>query len=182
MLARGAVGSAGAVIVGFSWSSTVTVCVALFVLPARLARTYAAVRGAAPHARVVVLGYPRLFELTPSCADPQVPNLARRRKLNEGADVLNAVILKTVSQQPGFSFADVRGPFAGHGVCSADPWLNGPSVPTAVGPYHPNQTGYHAGYLATLDAATARGTAAALARPRPGAPAGDVHSRRTASA
>ena len=130
------------------------------VLRDRLARTYAAIRGAAPHAQVVVLGYPQLFDLAPSCADPQVPNLARRRKLNEGADVLDGVI-QSVSQQFGFNFADVRGEFASHAVCSADPWINGPSVPTAVGPYHPNQTGYRSGYLAALDVATARGGAAA---------------------
>ena len=131
------------------------------VLPGRLARTYAAIRGAAPNARVIVLGYPRLFDLAPSCADPLVPNLTRRAKLNEGADVLNAVIEKTVSKQPGFSFTDVRGRFAGHGVCSADPWINGPSVPPSVGSYHPNQVGYRQGYLDALDEATARGTAAA---------------------
>ena len=78
------------------------------VLPDRLSRTYAAIRSAAPYAQVIVLGYPRLFDLAPSCADPLVPNLARREKLNEGSDVLNTVIQKTVSQQPGFSFADVR--------------------------------------------------------------------------
>ena len=125
----------------------------LFVLPARLARTYNAIHAAAPHARVVVLGYPRLFELTPSCADSQVPNLVRRRKLNEGADVLNNVI-RSVAQLYGWSFTDVRDRFAGHGVCSANPWINGPSVPPSVGPYHPNQTGYHDGYLPALDATT----------------------------
>ncbi len=76
--------------------------------------------------------------------------------------MLNTVIQKTVSQQPGFSFVDVRGRFASHGVCSADPWINGPSVPPFVGPYHPNQTGYRDGYLDALDAeTTARGVAAA---------------------
>lgn len=130
------------------------------VLRDRLARTYAAIRSAAPRAQVIVLGYPRLFDLAPSCADPRVPNLARRHKLNEGADVLNDVI-HSVSQQFEFSFSDVRGRFAGHGVCSADPWINGPSVATSVGPYHPNQTGYRDGYLDALDAATARGAAAA---------------------
>ncbi|MGH3823792.1 MAG: SGNH/GDSL hydrolase family protein [Pseudonocardiaceae bacterium] len=130
-------------------------------LPGRLARTYAAIRQAAPRAQVIVLGYPRLFDLAPSCGDPLVPNLTRRGKLNEGADVLNTVIQKTVSQRPGFSFADVRGRFASHGVCSADPWINGPSVPPSVGRYHPNQTGYRAGYLDALDAETARGVAAA---------------------
>ncbi|MGH3883959.1 MAG: SGNH/GDSL hydrolase family protein [Pseudonocardiaceae bacterium] len=131
------------------------------VLPGRLARTYEAIRRDAPDARVIVLGYPRLFDLTPSCADPLVPNLARRQRLNDGADVLNTVIQKAVSQHPGFSFTDVRGRFDGHGVCSADPWINGPSVPTVVGPYHPNQTGYREGYLDALDAATGRAAEAA---------------------
>ena len=103
-----------------------------------------------------MLGYPRLFDLAPTCADPQVPNVARRTKLNEGADVLDGVI-QSVSQRFGFYLGDVRGQFAGHGVCSADPWINGPSVPTAVGPYHPNETGYRDGYLAALDVVTAKG-------------------------
>jgi hypothetical protein len=108
---------------------------------------------------VVVLGYPRLFDLAPTCADPQVPNVARRTKLNEGADVLDGVI-QSVSQRFGFYFGDVRGEFGGHGVCSADPWINGPSVPTVVGPYHPNQTGYRNGYLVALDVVTAQSAAA----------------------
>jgi lysophospholipase L1-like esterase len=130
------------------------------VLRDRLARTYAAIRQASPQAQVVVLGYPRLFDLAPTCADPQVPNVARRRKLNEGADVLDGVI-QSVSQQFGFYFGDVRGQFAGHGFCSADPWINGPSVPTAVGPYHPNEKGYRSGYLAAMDVVTAQHAATA---------------------
>jgi lysophospholipase L1-like esterase len=130
------------------------------VLPDRLTRTYAEIRRVAPRAQVIVLGYPRLFDLTPHCAEPRVPNLARREKLNEGADVLNDVI-QFASQQSGFGFTDVRGRFAGHGVCSADPWINGPSVPPSVGPYHPNQTGYRDGYLNALNEATRRGAAAA---------------------
>ncbi|MBV9161490.1 MAG: SGNH/GDSL hydrolase family protein [Pseudonocardiales bacterium] len=131
------------------------------VLPGRLTRTYTAIRRAAPNARVIVLGYPRLFDLAPDCTDPHVPNLTRRRKLNHGADVLNDVIRQSASRQSGFSYIDVRDRFTSHGVCSADPWIHGPSVPTLVGPYHPNQAGYLDGYLPTLDAATARGSAAA---------------------
>jgi lysophospholipase L1-like esterase len=130
------------------------------VLRDRLARTYAAIRAAAPHAHVVVLGYPRLFELPASCADPLAPNLTRRSKLNEGADVLTSVI-RSASQQHAFSFTDVRDRFAGHGVCSANPWINGPSVPASIGPYHPNQTGYRDGYLDALDTTTAGSSAAA---------------------
>jgi lysophospholipase L1-like esterase len=130
-------------------------------LPGRLARAYTAIRDAAPRAHVIVLGYPRLFELTPGCSDPLAPNLTRRAKLDEGADVINSVINKTVIQQAGFSFVDVRNRFAGHGVCSDDPWINGPSVPTFVGPYHPNQQGYRDGYLAALDATSAGNSTAA---------------------
>lgn len=129
---------------------------AVFVLPDLLARTYAAIRQAAPHAQAVVLDYPRLFEQTPGCDDPLAPNRARRTKLNQGADVLDDVIY-AVSLRFGFSFADVRGRFDGHGVCSGpNSWINGPSVPTTVGPYHPNPTGYHGGYLPALDMAPAR--------------------------
>jgi lysophospholipase L1-like esterase len=119
-------------------------------LPGRLLGAYTAIRGAAPRARVIVLGYPRLFDLAPSCADPGAPDLTRRQKLNEGADVVNGVIGNAVVSQPGFSFIDVRGQFDGHGVCSANPWINGPSVPTFVTPYHPTQRGYRDGYLNAL--------------------------------
>lgn len=130
-------------------------------LPGRLAQAYTAIRGAAPRAQVIVLGYPRLFELTPGCTDPLAPNLTRRAKLNEGADVIDGVIDKAVAGQRGFAFVDVRDEFASHGVCSPDPWINGPSVPTFVGPYHPTQRGYRDGYLAALDASSAGAGAAA---------------------
>lgn len=129
----------------------------LFVLPELLGRTYAAIRQAAPHAQVIVLGYPRLFDLATSCTDPLAPDLARRTKLNQGADLLNSVI-QMVSKRFGFSFVDVRDRFTGHGVCSTDPWINGPGVSPTVGPYHPTATGYQDGYLPALDAATAAAT------------------------
>ncbi|HET9116661.1 MAG TPA: SGNH/GDSL hydrolase family protein, partial [Pseudonocardiaceae bacterium] len=126
----------------------------LFALLIRLAQSYAAIRQAASRAQVVVLGYPRLFDLAPNCTDPQVPNVNRRTRLNQGADLLDGVI-KTVSQRFGFTFGDVRDQFTSHGVCSADPWINGPNGPTSGGLYHPTQTGYRDGYLPALDAATA---------------------------
>jgi hypothetical protein len=89
-----------------------------------------------------------------------------RRKLNEGADVLNTVI-RIVGQRYRFDFADVWDRFAGHGVCSTNPWINGPSVPTSVRPYHPTQTGHHDGYLNALDATTAHRSTAALNWTRP---------------
>ena len=126
---------------------------ALITLPVRLAHTYAAIRRAAPHAKVAVLGYPRLFETTATCAEPAVPDQVRRIKLDQGADLLDGVI-HTVSLVTGFTFVDVRGAFAGHELCSADSWINGPTVPTFVGPYHPTPAGYRAD-LRTLDAVVA---------------------------
>lgn len=126
----------------------------LFVLPELLGRTYAAIRNAAPHAQVIVVRYPRPFDLAPNCTGQLAPDLVRRTKLNQGADLLDAVI-QTVSCRFGFSFVDVRDRFTGHGVCSIDPWINGPGAAPTVGPYHPTATGYRSGYLPALDAATA---------------------------
>lgn len=122
---------------------------AVTVLSARLVHTYAAIRHAAPNARVTVLGYPRLFETTANCTEPGVPNLTRRIKLNQGDDLLNRVT-RTISHLFGFTFVDVRNAFAGHSLCSADPWIHTPTVPTIIGPYHPTPTGYQA-YLRALD-------------------------------
>jgi lysophospholipase L1-like esterase len=123
--------------------------VARFALPVGLAAGYGAIRLRAPHARIVVLGYPRLFDETPNCAG--VPNQARRALLNHGADTLNASIRKTAARL-GAEFVDVRPAFEGHGVCSADPWINGPA---AAGAYHPTARGYADGYVRPLLAVAA---------------------------
>lgn len=126
---------------------------ARYVLPVRLAKVYLTVRARAPHAKVVVLGYPRLFDPSPTCPNPLVPNAARRAVLNHGADVLDASIRSTAGAL-GLRYADVRDAFAGHGVCSAQPWIVAPtSVPPAPNIYHPNAAGYRDGYLPALDAA-----------------------------
>ncbi len=127
---------------------------AVFGLSQELNTTYDAIRAKAPKAKVVVLGYPRLFDTsTATCSQPFVPDEARRSVLNQGADVLDEVI-RTVADYHGFAFVDVRGAFAGHGVCSADPWINPPTVPPATENYHPTAVGYRSGYLPALDAVT----------------------------
>lgn len=81
-------------------------------LPGRLDETYRAIRSRAPGAQVVVLGYPRLFELG-SCGFGSI-NEYKRSLLNGGADTMSSVISGRASAA-GFSYADVRGRFAGHG-------------------------------------------------------------------
>ncbi|MCW0214234.1 MAG: SGNH/GDSL hydrolase family protein [Pseudonocardia sp.] len=122
--------------------------IARYVLPVGLGAVYGAVRLHAPHARVVVLGYPRLFDGT-ACAG--APSPARQQLLNAGADVLSASIRGTATRL-GVEFVDVRAAFAGHGVCSGDPWINGPA---AAGAYHPTAVGYARGYLPALRQAAA---------------------------
>lgn len=119
-------------------------------LPALLDRTYSAIRRRAPGARVVVLGYPRLFELG-FCLAMSEP---RRAKLNEGADVLAGVLADRAAAH-AFTFADVRSRFAGHAVCTRTgaAWINGPTVPPTES-YHPTVTGQASGYLPALDAVT----------------------------
>jgi lysophospholipase L1-like esterase len=121
------------------------------VLPAQLTATYLAIRLRAPRARLVVLGYPRLFETSATCAAP-APSQANRVTLNAGADTLNAVLAARAAAL-GATFVGVADRFAGHGVCGADPWINAPGA-DVTGSYHPNATGYREGYLAALASVT----------------------------
>jgi lysophospholipase L1-like esterase len=121
-------------------------------LPGALDATYRAIRQHAPNAHVVVLGYPRLFDETTAACGIGGMSLAKRRVLNDGADDLAAVI-QDRAQAAGFTFADVRGRFDGHGVCSASPWINGLTIIPPTDSFHPNINGYTYGYLPALTAA-----------------------------
>ncbi len=120
-------------------------------LPGRLDATYAAIRQRSPRATVVVLGYPRLFETTPSCGIAGL-SLAKRQAMNAAADDL-ATVISARAGAAGFRFADARPAFAGHGVCAAQEWITRVN-PLNVGiSYHPNNNGYALGYLPALRSA-----------------------------
>ncbi|MGW1679730.1 SGNH/GDSL hydrolase family protein [Saccharopolyspora sp. NPDC002376] len=119
-------------------------------LPAKLDATYANIREAAPNAKVVVLGYPRLNSLG-SCGIPFFSD-AKRQRINDGSDVLAGVISER-AEAAGFTYADARDAFDGHGVCASEEWINGPSSPL-VESFHPNVNGYANGYLPVLNAIT----------------------------
>ena len=120
-------------------------------LPAQLAATYSAIKAAAPHARLVVLGYPRLFETSTSCGLLGM-NVAKRSALNNGTDVLESVI-QAQAQASGATFVSLQSRFAGHRVCSSDPWING-TVPLLIDSDHPNAQGHSLAYLPALIAVT----------------------------
>jgi lysophospholipase L1-like esterase len=123
-------------------------------LPGALDRTYRAIRDRAPNAKVVVLGYPRLFDVSrPSCGIGGM-SLAKRRAINTGADDLAAVTADR-ARAAGFTFADVRDEFDGHGACGPSPWINGLVILPPTDSFHPNRSGYTSGYLPALEDALA---------------------------
>jgi lysophospholipase L1-like esterase len=119
-------------------------------LPARLDRTYAAIRQRAPNARLVVLGYPRLFELTTTCGLLGMSR-AKRVLLNGGADLI-AEVTAARAAAAGAVFVDARPFFAGHGLCGGSPWLTG--ITALSDAFHPNAAGYRSGYLPALTSVT----------------------------
>ncbi|MFD9737103.1 SGNH/GDSL hydrolase family protein [Umezawaea sp. NPDC059074] len=116
-------------------------------LPGRYAKLFAAVSDRAPGAKVVLLGYPRLFE-EKACSGGLTA--AKRTAVNEGADLL-ADVMSAAATAASATFVDVRTPFLGHGVCADEPWVNPLTTPTADS-YHPNKSG-QVGYLRALEAA-----------------------------
>ncbi|RAS59147.1 lysophospholipase L1-like esterase [Lentzea atacamensis] len=112
-------------------------------LPARLDATYATIRSSAPAAELVVLGYPRLFTPNDRC---RTLSAAKRAALNGAADQLSEVTAAAVARA-GARYVDVRQAFAGHGVCSGEPWINALVSPTDDS-YHPNKAGQAAYFQA----------------------------------
>lgn len=122
------------------------------VLPARLAAVYTAIRAASPAAEVVVLGYPRFYDLHRwLCLGLSGTD---RSKINEGADVLDGVIAAAVRGRAGFAFADVRAAFGhGHEICDGSSWLHSVDWTDLDSSYHPTASGQSGGYLPALSAA-----------------------------
>ncbi|MGH3978716.1 MAG: SGNH/GDSL hydrolase family protein [Pseudonocardiaceae bacterium] len=118
-------------------------------LTVRLDTAYAAIRERATSARVLVIGYPQLFEVGPcfTSIDP-----GHRARLNGVADQLAAVTADRAAAASA-EFLDTRAAFTGHRVCAPDPWINGPSFPVQES-YHPDVDGHASAYLPVLVAAT----------------------------
>jgi hypothetical protein len=135
-------------------------------LEPHLVALYEAIAKAAPNAEVIVLGYPRLLpgntEAT-SC-NVSVAGFTVRvigadvtTWMNEMGNLLNTNIDDAVAAatDAGYNvhFVDPNSAFAGHEVCSADPWINAiiaysesgsdggtPTIPGA-GSFHPMAAG-----------------------------------------
>ncbi len=112
-------------------------------LPSGLGSLYGSIRSRASQAHVVVLGYPRFYQLSGGC----IAGLSEteRSAINNASDVLNSVIAQQAANA-GFTFSSVVDEFTGHELCSGSPWLNSVTVPVYES-YHPKSAGQSGGYL-----------------------------------
>jgi lysophospholipase L1-like esterase len=107
-------------------------------LPGRLNGLYGTIKSNAPSARVVVVGYPRLFNGT-DCNAGTFFSPTEMTRLNQTADLLNSKVAASASAA-GFTFVNPTPAFIGHAVCGSPEWINGLSNPVSES-YHPNVTG-----------------------------------------
>jgi GDSL-like Lipase/Acylhydrolase family len=115
------------------------------VLDPRLDTVYTAIkRQAAAGARVVVLGYPRIFT-SAGCFGTLGITTTERTKANQLADALDGVIGARAAAY-GFAYKSAIAVFSTHAVCSLSPWLNGLNLFNTTETYHPNRNGQSLGY------------------------------------
>ena len=117
------------------------------VLPGRLSTLYGSIRAKAPNAKVVVVGYPRIF-MGEDCNAGTGVSPPEMTRLNQTADLLNGRT-STQASAKGFSFANPTSRFVGHAVCDDVEWINGLSNPVSES-YHPNRPGHSSGYTPTV--------------------------------
>ena len=150
-------------------------------LPGRLSTLYASIRAKAPNAKVVVVGYPRIF-MGEDCNAGTWFSPAEMTRLNQTADLLNSRT-STQASAKGFSFANPTSRFVGHAVCDDVEWINGLSNPVSES-YHPNKAGHASGYTPTvsplLTGATVTVSAATVRRAAASADALAAQQRRYA--
>ena len=119
-------------------------------LPGRLDKTLATIAASAPNARVVVLGYPDLYDLSKSGSCIGLSS-SDRTALDQGANDLDHALAAAAARHRDV-FADVRGQFAGHEICDAGGWLNAVDIFALSSSYHPTASGQGLGYLPVFTA------------------------------
>jgi lysophospholipase L1-like esterase len=111
-----------------------------------LDNVYTQIHTRAPGAKVVVVGYPRLFNGVACNALARI-SPTEEGQINAAADKLDTAISGRAGAH-GFTFLDPRSAFTGHAVCDKVEWLNGLSNPVGES-YHPNRDG-HVGFANLL--------------------------------
>ena len=115
-------------------------------LTPKLNAVYAAIKGRmAPGARVVVVGYPRLFS-TASCFGTLGITTSERSNGNLLSDEIDRITgLRAAAY--GFTYKSATTAFTGHAVCSTSAWINGLNLFNSGESFHPTRAGQSSGYL-----------------------------------
>ena len=101
----------------------------------RVVDAVGAVHRKAPHARILVVGYPQPFPRRGTCAAlPLAPG--DYRFAASIMDRLNQM-LSAAAAAADATYVDVAGPSRGHDICSASPWINGAQATDDAQPIHP---------------------------------------------
>jgi hypothetical protein len=117
--------------------------------PVSLEQLYLKIKKAAPNAKVLIVGYPRLFPTKPPllCLTGflmRTFNVLQMKWINSKIEQLDNVIA-AAARQAGVTYVDTYSAFSGHELCTGDPYVN--SVLTSrqlhilVGSFHPNTSG-----------------------------------------
>ncbi len=120
-------------------------------LPASLDTTLRTIRADAPDAKIVVVGYPYLYDLSRSSSCIGL-STADRTALNQGASELDSA-LATAAADNDDVYAGVQGKFAGHEICDSGSWLHSVDIFSLGSSYHPTASGQELGYLPVFTAA-----------------------------
>lgn len=120
-------------------------------LPAKLDATYADIRTRAPGAKVMVVGYPKPFGASVSCAQASGVNSRESMLLNDVAGRLDRVVAARAAAA-GFTYLDPVPSFTGHDVCATTPYVWGKKT-GLLDIYHPTKAGYRDGFAPLVRAA-----------------------------
>jgi len=118
-------------------SGDVSIDARLEDLEDNLVRSFTQIKARAPEARVIAIGYPRIFPASGTCDLLPLPagDYDFARRLNEG---LNDALETAADRVGDVEYLDVFSATEDHDICSDDPWIAGVEV---VGqnatPWHP---------------------------------------------
>jgi lysophospholipase L1-like esterase len=113
-------------------------------LPGALNSVLADIAADAPNARVIVLGYPDLYDLSKSAGCVGL-STTDRTDLNAAAGMLDGQISAAAARY-GDVYVNVQPYFAGHEICDSSSWLHSVNFLDIGESYHPTATGQADGY------------------------------------
>jgi hypothetical protein len=122
-------------------------------LTAHLVQTYLAINSIAPNADIIVAGYPQAFPANPTTSCDSGSSMGKLAMLTPSAQImlngfsvdLNAAVSNAVTQVRNdgvaINFVNPTAAFAGHAMCTSDPWFLPISVFDNAGSFHPTAPG-----------------------------------------